>query len=141
MDNFFGRNVNYSKKKAEIYKRLLSDKLSPFHSKNMADVFVYAAVYGFNANKKEELETKIPQISAIAFDNRQKAVLLSIAISSTGGIDTLFSSDETITIIEQYANGGIDLLEDNLLGSIHGDAITRMSSKLRDIIDDRTKSE
>lgn len=135
LDSFFGRNVSYSKKKSNTYKKLQSDPLSPFKDKTMAEIFVYAAIFGFSNKRKAELKDPVPQISAVAFSNKQKAVLLTTVISDTQGIDILFAPDDAIEMVEQYANGGIDLLESQLLGDIHADAITKMSSAMKEILD------
>ena len=89
---FFGRNVSYSKSKFKIYERLRADPLSPFKGKNMSDVFVFAAVAGFRNNKKTKLVKAMPNISAVAFSRKQKAILLSLVISDTNGIDILFDA-------------------------------------------------
>ena len=132
--------MSYSRKKYPTYKKLQSDTLSPFKDRTMSEIFVYAAVYGFNNKKKEELKDPTPNISAVALSNKQRSVLLTIAISDTQGIDILFKQDDAIRMIEQYANGGIGLLESELLGGIHADAITKMSSSMKAILDDRLNS-
>ncbi len=137
LDSFFGRNVSYSKEQRKIYDKLMMDQLSPFKGKNMSDIFVYAAVFGFKNNKRTELLVKRPQISAVAFTKSQKSILLTIAISDRQNIDVLFDADRVIDIIEQYANAGVEILEQDLLGNVHADAITKMSSDMKGILDKR----
>lgn len=137
LDDFFGRNVSYSKSKFKIYERLRADPLSPFKGKNMSDVFVFAAVAGFRHNKKTKLVKAMPQISAVAFSRKQKAILLSLVISDTNGIDILFDAAKATRTVEEYANWGIEEIESELKGNVHGaDTITKMSSLMKETINE-----
>ena len=140
LDNFLGRNLSYSGEKIKNYNRLREDALSPFKGRMMADIFVYAAIYGFINDRHEELKNVKPQISSHALSKQQSAILLAITISHKKSIDILFEPDKAIKIIEEYANGGIDKLESELLGNFTVDAITQMSSKMKEIIDEQIKS-
>lgn len=131
LETFLGRDVSYSSEKTGIYDRLRDDSRSPFVKRTMADVFIFAAVFGFKYKKREKLKSPRPNITANAFDRGQTALLLTIPIMESGGIDVLFHNREAITIIEEYANGGIGLLEDQLLSSIDVDVVTKMASDLR----------
>lgn len=133
LKQFFGRNVSYAESKFDIYNKLMKDVLSPFRGKTMADIFVYAAVFGFNAGRQHRIEPKEkkPQISATAMTQEQKATLLTIAIEHTGSIDILFEEEKAAEIVEGYANMGIDLLEDKMLGGTRGDFISMLASSMR----------
>ena len=131
MDTFFGRNASYSKEKRKIYERLREDSLSPFIDSTMADIFVYAAVFGFINKRRDKIKTAIPQISAVALKPRQKSLLLTIAIVEKGDVDILFNKDDAILIIEEYANGGISLLEDQLISNTELDSTTMLASEMR----------
>lgn len=139
LENFFGRDVSYSKEKGEIYDMLKDDPLSPFMGETMATVFVYAAVFGFENNIKESLKHPVPQIPTSALSPTQKAVLLSLAISDNGGIDILLGDAKRATdVICKYANGGIDILESRLIkGGVGADVMTRMSADLHEMIEKR----
>ncbi len=142
LDNFLGRDVSYSAEKRKIYDMLLNDARSPFRGKTMAEIFVYAAVFGFKNKKREKLKKAKPQISAIAISKSHTALLLTIPIIDTNGIDVLFNSEETVSMIEEYANGGIGILGDELLGSAvrAQDPIIKMASDMRDLVSDQPAS-
>ena len=140
LDNFLGRNLSYSSEKLKNYKQLLDDPLSPFKDKTMADIFVYATIYGFINNCREELKNIKPQISSLALSKQHRAILLTIAISHKKNIDILFEPSKAIKIIEEYANGGIGKLESELLGNFTVDVITQLSSNMLEIIDEQIKS-
>ena len=131
LDTFFGRNTSYSKEKQKIYDRLQDDALSPFKGSTMADIFIYAAVFGFTNKRREKIKKAVPQISAVAFKPRQKSLLLTIAIVENGDIDILFNKEDAISIIEEYANGGIDLLEDQLINNTESDSTVMLASEMR----------
>lgn len=139
---FFGRNVSYSKKKKIIYDKLQNDTLSPFKGRTMSDIFVYAAIFGFGRNKYEELAANdnTPQISSLAIPDSQKSTLLALVIAKTGSIDILFKPEEAIKMITEYANAGIDILEDAMLGDPTSDAITRMATEMHAKIDESLKT-
>ena len=134
-EGFFGRNVSYSKEKFKIYDKLQTDQLSPFKGRTMSEIFVYAAVSGFKSDMREELKQAVPQISAVAFTDKQRAVLLSIAIQKAGNVDVLFDTGMVSKMVIEYANGGIGQLESELIGDVHGaDAVTKMASAMRSAI-------
>ena len=141
LENFFDRNVSYATAKSKIYDRLRDDPLSPFQGRTMADIFVYAAVSGFKYGRREALQKAKPYISAVAFSRTQIAILLTIVIAGTHSIDILFKSKDATKILEEYANVGIERLEVELLGSVRTDAITRMSSMMKEIISERAKGQ
>lgn len=132
LEHFFGRNLSYSEEKLPIYNKLQEYELSPFKDKDMYEIYTYAAVSGFKNNTSVKLQKSIPNISAAAIPRKHKAVLLSLVIQKAGDIDILFDDSKVKKIIDEFANGGIDLLESELIGDPHGaDAITKMSSAMR----------
>ncbi len=135
LEHFFGRNLSYSEEKLPIYNRLQEDELSPFKDRDMYEIYVYAAVFGFKNNTSMKLQKSVPNISAVAMPNKHKAVLLSLVIQKADDIDILFDANNVKGMIDEFANGGIDLLESELIGDPHGaDAITKMSSAMRNSI-------
>ena len=136
IDEFFGRNVSYSKDKQEAYKRLTEDSMSPFKGRNMTDVFVNAAVAGFVSKRRSKLKKKIPNISTVAMTHDQKAILLTIAIAMNESVDILFEKNEVKVIIEEYANSGIDTLEARISGSINDEPIQDMAQRMKESIQD-----
>ena len=102
----------------------------------MSDIFTYAAVMGFKNNTKTRLKKPKPNIPVAALTKTQKSILLTIAITDDSrGIDILFDVEKATEIVEQYANGGVDLLETYLLGNVNIDAIDKMSSDMMRMID------
>lgn len=100
----------------------------------MAEIYVYAAVFGFMNKRRTPLKKDTPQISAKALSDEQNSVLLTLAVQDAKNINIMFEPEEVKKTINEFANGGIDLLED-LVGDRSGaDAIIRMASDMRKCI-------
>lgn len=132
-DNPFGRDAGYSKKDRGLYEELMESSLSPFKDKNMFDIFVHAAVYGFvRAKHRDKLRERQSNIRVDGLKPEQRAILLTIAIAE-GGIEVLFNDSEVLNIVEEYANAGIRHLKSLQEGSDGVDSIIKMSSEMRKI--------
>ncbi len=132
IDEFFDRNVSYSKEKSEEYEKLRNDPDSPFQDCQLADIFVYAVALGFELKQREKLKHPQPNINTHAFTTNQKTILLAIAVSSKD-VHVLFNHKSTTKIIEEYANYGINHLATAWLGRKEHDPITQMCGKIVEI--------
>lgn len=133
LSHFLGRNLSYDKDKEEVYLRLRKDPLSPFQGNTMATIFLYAAVLGFKRGVRRELAKPIPNISVEALSSDQISLLLSIPIVMDD-IDTLFDPEGANRTINEYANGGIGMIEDELVASPHEDPSHKLSKFMRDLL-------
>ena len=140
LNDFFGRDFSYSKKKGEIYDRLHDDAISPFEGGTMADVFFYAAVLGFRIGRREALVKPQPNIPLNAFGDHRVAVLVSMAVSDAETLDVLFHPDKAKTALEEYANAGIDLIEKDMLGGADAEPIERMAFIMKETLDKSSES-
>ena len=134
LENFFGRNFAYDNKKIKIYHDLQNGALSPFKGKTLADIFFYAAVLGFRNRRKESLSDARPNIWVDAVNKPRKAMLISIVVSDAGDIDVLFDPEKAKTVLEEYANAGIDMIKSDLLGDSSAEPIERMSFMMKEIL-------
>ena len=93
----------------EIYKNLTTDKKdSPQPFKTMKDLFLLAALIGYRQEKRLTLEQGIGIFSWAQFSSQEDVpVLRALAIAETGDVNVLANQDELLTIAEEYANGGI----------------------------------
>lgn len=106
----FGRDFGYSEDKRRIYEKLLK-KYKLFKDGRLADIFFYAAIIGFKNGYTAKLKKRKPYIPVSAFSKEQQAILLSLTISDTNGVDILMKKNGARDIIEEYANWGIDELD------------------------------
>lgn len=116
--------VRVAKDKSALLKALLDEKIGSFQT--YADVLVFAAALGAKRKKSAPLKdiAKEPEpIKQSIFANRgYEPVINLLALSYTKDTKTL-ASDETsegerIRIFEEYANAGLEILEDKLRGSV-----------------------
>jgi dnd system-associated protein 4 len=96
--------------KHAIFQRL-SEKEGPFE--HLKDVFVFAAAYGFRFRRRVPIEGERQHVGFWHYltEARDVPLLQAIAIAETGGLEVLADRGTVITIAEEYANGGVDLVD------------------------------
>jgi dnd system-associated protein 4 len=120
--------IRVAKDKAELVKSLIAstENNSPFGT--FADVILFAAVLGAKhkqrralgeISKKEPGPISIEILLARGYD----PVMKLIAIAATENINVISPDrsdfeQQRIQIFEEYANGGLDILEQELRGSV-----------------------
>lgn len=120
--------IKIAKDKAELIQKLIDNKSGTGPFQTYADVIVFAASLGVKYRKRvplQEISNSEPApISLEIFISRgyDWAIKL-IAISETQQLQTLASCDrdieaERIQIFEEYANGGLEKLKDELRGAV-----------------------
>lgn len=135
LGNYFPRDVSYSQEKRIIYENLKNESISPLRDKTMADIFVYAVIFGYKKPNKVPLEKPVPQIPSNAFSDTNKSLMLAIAVSSSPkGVDILLEKEEVRRDLEQYANGGIEILEKYLTEGKVGDSLSNLEAKMRELL-------
>jgi dnd system-associated protein 4 len=119
--------VRVAKDKAELIQALLDiqENTGPFQT--YADVVAFAASLGAKFNKKEpllEISTKEPApINLDVFISRGYDWLIKLLAITTTNDPSILSvynheaEKERITIFEEYANGGLEILRNELKGS------------------------
>jgi dnd system-associated protein 4 len=120
--------IRVARDKAELVKSLIgsADNNSPFQT--YADAILFAAVLGSKHNQRVplgEISKKEPgPISIEIFISRgYDPVMKLIAIAATENINVISPDradfeQQRINIFEEYANGGLELLEKELCGAV-----------------------
>ncbi|OCQ98514.1 dnd system-associated protein 4 [Oscillatoriales cyanobacterium USR001] len=138
--------INVAKDKADLVKALtvIDGKTGPFQT--YADAIAFAAAVGVNRQKRvpiKEVSKKEPgPISLEIFVSRgYDSMIKLIAIAETKDTNTLSLIDEAsedlrITIFEEYANGGLEILREELRGA--GDYLDQL---LLMLLNERFKEE
>lgn len=119
------RRIGYAKDKGEIIKRLLNteDGNGPF--KLIADVLVFAAALGLKRNRRAPLgESQAEPIRQDVFDRQGYDTMMNLlALHCAEGPEVLADSDGMIEqraiIFEEFANGGLEVLQDELRGALN----------------------
>ncbi len=98
----------------EIYRTLTIGEETPF--KTMKDLFMLAACLGSHLNKRVPIARR-QQIFAWSIFSPQDdiPVLRALAIAATGDVKVLLDQGEILRIAEEYANGGISIIEQKLM--------------------------
>lgn len=98
----------------DLYRTLTTGDESPF--KTMKDLFMTAACLGYHINKRAPLARRQQVFAWTIFSPQDDIPLLrALAIAATGDVKVLLDQGELLTIAEEYANGGISVIEQKLL--------------------------
>lgn len=100
------------KDKHHLFQRLSQGDDAPF--KTMKDVWVLAAAMGVHVGRRAQLRGGTQHVGFWHYLSTQEdiPVLQAIAVAETGDVAVLGDRSKVIKIVEEYANGGIDLLID-----------------------------
>ncbi len=120
--------IKVAKDKADLVQKLLDTKGTTGNFQTYADIVIFAACFGIKHQKKVPLkaisQSEPAPISLEVFISRgYDWVIKLIAFSDTQDINILSAYDsETevarIKILEEYANGGLEQLREELRGAI-----------------------
>lgn len=96
--------------KHALFQRLSQGDEAPF--RNMKDAWLLAAAIGFRAGRRQEIRGGRQHVGFWHYLSAQEDIplLQSIAIAESGDIKVLADRGTVISIAEEYANGGVDLL-------------------------------
>jgi len=112
----------YYEKKEDIWDPLVSSDSDISVFKSYKDLFVFAVCVGYVNNDRKSLSEnrKQGEIRWEYLTRENKMVIDSVALSESSDPKLLIDSnqdylDKKVTIAEEYANGGIDILKNELL--------------------------
>src|SRR5262245_52148647 len=118
------RRILIASRQVELVKRLVQseERTGPF--KLQADVLAFAAAFGASRDARSPLgETTRDPIRREVFDRQGYDTLINVlAVHRTKDLLVLADSDaaedQRATIFEEYACGGLDLIENELKGAV-----------------------
>ena len=117
--------IKIAKDKAELVRKLLDEPGMTGMFATYADVVAFAASFGVKHQKRSPLmevsQSEPAPISLEVFISRGYERMLNlIAITTTADIKILSSEDEAarVLIFEEYANGGLEKLQQELRGAV-----------------------
>lgn len=80
---------------------------------NVSDIFYASFAIGFNFNKQKELLTdSINHVNLFNMDKKQKELMASLVLSRHS--DEISNSKELWSIVERYAEYGVEVLHESL---------------------------
>jgi dnd system-associated protein 4 len=120
--------IRVAKDKAELVKSLLTSKDTTGLFQTYVEVMVFAAALGVRYKKRVPLgETTKREPSPIPQENfaslGYELIIKLLAITETNDIEIIASredvyEDKRTQIFEEYANGGLEILEQELRGAV-----------------------
>lgn len=124
-----------------LYKELTTEKENSFQPfKTMKDLFLFATLVGYLRGEKIGLKKGIGIFSWAQFSAQEDLpVLRALAIAETGDVTVLASQDELLTIAEEYANGGITEIREQV-AEMPGNRIANLVGLLQKWIPTDTSS-
>jgi dnd system-associated protein 4 len=119
------RRIGYSKDKSEILKRLVAGEESTGPFELIADALAFAAALGLRRNRRMPLgkETAEP-IRQEVFDRRGYDTMMNLVVlHADQRPEALADSEQGIEAraraFEEYANGGLEILQEELKGAVN----------------------
>lgn len=121
----------YYEKKNEMYDPLIKSEEPIFST--YKDLVLFAACIGYKEDKRKPLSstTGEGEIHWEVFEKNitDVAMVNAIALSETKDLNVLLDTEEAfdkkITILEEYANGGIEILKEKIL-ALPGESIDNL---------------
>lgn len=109
--------VNIDRTKHEKFQELSKGKDAPFAS--MWQVFLVAACVGFEAKRRVPLTSaeKVFSWSEQLSSDDLLAIVAAIGIAATKDPMIVSDQETLLSVVEEYANGGIDELYDEVINS------------------------
>lgn len=117
--------IKIAKDKADLVKALVTsnEKTAPFQT--YVEVMIFAAALGVKHKKRVPLQEIAKDLSPLRQDYFASSFNLAInlfAITETKDINILdddeIADDKRIYIFEEYANGGLEILQNELRGAV-----------------------
>lgn len=108
------RRVRRASDKDQLLKTLLENQ-QPFAT--MAEALIFAGALGFAEDRRSPFEKSSEQIPWEVFANTGSVAIIDMmAAAATDETETLGDDrvDDRLTIFEEYANGGLEIIRDRL---------------------------
>lgn len=95
---------------------LKEDERSPFYKKELGEIFLLSAVYGFLFDNKMDSKDLVDLRTYFQANDKYKLIIRLIVLESTDyDYETLFDGSKTLKIFQEFANGGAKILYEKAL--------------------------
>lgn len=118
------RRLRYAKDKTDVLKRLVAGDETTGPFKLIADVLVFAAAIGLARNRRTQLGDELAEpIRQEIFDRQGYDTFMNLlAVHAEDSPAVLSDDDEMVErrakIFEEYANGGLEQIQQELKGAV-----------------------
>ena len=97
----------------QVLTQRSGDDTSPFES--MKDLFMLAMFVGYRKGERKPLTNKVGIFNwQQGFKTDEKSLIYALAVTVTGGVEVLADRNEILDIAEEYANGGMEQIEEDI---------------------------
>lgn len=119
-------------------KKLFNELLDkgPLKGIGNKNIFILAVVYGYKKGTRIKIKKKESFTRMEYLNKEDKSLLYSIAIKEKESLDILNNKNELYSIVEEYANAGIKIIESEIKGKDYGDYNKRLEDGLYDIVNE-----
>jgi len=107
----------------------LAQKDSPLSSKQAKHIFMLAMALGFKNELRSRIETKKELVRLEYVHDNEKSVINALAVHEEG-LAVLLDKNRVYRIAEEYASGGIKLLNEMVFSKKGGSFIKKLESDL-----------
>jgi len=122
------------KRREKEYEEIKKSHRSPFKGKEIfhKDIFLNAMVIGYYKKLRSSLEgTRHDLFETSVLNSEEEWLIKSIAIAEKENLEILLNEKEILKIAEEYANAGILILYDLILGGSPGDPLKKIESYVK----------
>jgi len=125
-----------------IYNRLRKEE-ELFKDVDLKHIFLLAMAIGFKEGFKSKINKKESGglLRVDSLKDKEKDFIKAIAVASTGDITVLLNKRLPYIIAEEYANGGIKILDREILKNPIGSYDKHLAAKLIDILEKIDKKD
>jgi len=129
------RELAIEKSHHKFYEDLKAGRILPeLKGYDMANIFVIAMAYGVYYDEQKPIKNPQRSITTTAVQKDFEWLIKAIAISkSKEGLDIVTNEGKIYQLAEEYANGGIEMIEKVLKGSKPGEFKIAMEKLLNKI--------
>jgi dnd system-associated protein 4 len=118
--------VHIEKSSLNHYEDLQKKKISPFFEQKKWSIFLTAMLIGHQNNARIAIKQQHDLFQAAFLKDNEEWLVKSFAIAQTNSLLCLADDKEILKIAEEYANGGIIILNDNVFGPGVGDPMKKL---------------
>lgn len=124
------REIGVDPDKHSMYKDLETKPNSPFYEEELVNIWLFTVGYGRKHGEREPLPgNKKWMLRMTSLDDDDEWIVKSVAIEETGTTDVLQDGKQVYTIVQEYANAGIELLHDEVTDA-DSDSISELAADI-----------
>jgi dnd system-associated protein 4 len=101
----------------DLLEPIVKEKRSPFYKFDRTGVYIMAAALGFKSKAAKKIQNPIDVRLFAQLGKEYMWAIFTIAVAESGKIDVLLDGKKALQIVEEYANGGVQILYDKIFKS------------------------